>query len=170
MKRFLPRFLPLALAAATSTAVVTSSSPAHAGGDGEAFVYLVAIALFDVISLPGDLIMAATDTPLPKNWAEGEAIAGGLQAIGGSIGLTYCALNTKCKQSAGLPVLIGFTAWTSVMTAHGIYAWSNRRTMIEARNDKPSVASAAKPSPFALVPIIGDGRTTPAGVGFVGRF
>jgi hypothetical protein len=162
MKRFLPRFLSTASAAAAAATILTSSAPAKAGGDGEALLYIALIAVFDVISLPGDAIMAASNTPLPKGWAEMEAIGGGLQAVGGGIGLTYCAFDDKCKRSAGLPFLIGFTAWTSVMTTHGIYSMANRHRMIEARADKPS--------PFSIVPMIGDGRTTPAGVGFVGRF
>jgi hypothetical protein len=155
------RFLPLAALAAASL-VVTTTSPARAS-DGEAVVVLVAVAAFDVMALPYDIVMAAKGTRVDKYYARMEALLGGLQAVGGGIGMAVCAGDTKCKSSPILPVLVGFTAWTTAMGLHGALS-------LDAPASRPTAPAATKPSSFSFVPIVGDGRKTTAGVGVVGRF
>lgn len=163
MPSFLPRFLsrsvPLAGLAAAAM-ILTSSSPAHASGDGA--IVLVEIALFDVISLPADIYMAANHEKVPSGWAFGEAIGGGLQMTGGAIGVGYCLNNIKCRNGWEMPALGVFTAWTTAMTVHGIVSL--------ATTPRSSYAAALKPPPFSIVPMVGDGRSTPAGVGVTGTF
>ncbi len=142
--------------------VMTSSTPARASSDGEAYAIVIGVAIFDVVSLPADIYMAATGTKVPRDYAWAEAIGGGAQALAGGIGLTYCATDRDCKRDAGFPVLIGFTAWTAVMSFHGIYSLTT--------HDRTSASGGPKASPFSVVPMIGDGRTTPAGIGFTGTF
>ena len=158
----MPRFLPLASLAAASL-VITSTSNARASGDGEAVAVLVAVAAFDVMAIPYDIVMAAKGTRVDKFYARAEALLGGLQAIGGAIGTGICAQSIKCRGSAALPVLVGFTAWTTAMGLHGALS-------LDAPSPRSTTPAVAKPSAFSVVPIVGDGRRTTAGVGFVGAF
>ena len=162
MARFLRRFLPCAAAVAAGAMVLSSSSPAHAGGSGDGIVALVYIVGFDIISLPGDIYYAAENKPVPNDWAMGEAIAGGLQMTAGAIGLGYCVTNLKCRSGAGLPALGVFTGWTTTMMIHGIYELSSG-------HDK-GFARATKGPQLSIAPMIGDARTTPASVELVGSF
>ncbi len=142
--------------------VMTSTPPARASSDGEAYAIVIGVAIFDVVSLPADIYMAATGTKVPRDYAWAEAIGGGAQALAGGIGLTYCAMDRECKRDAGFPLLIGFTAWTTVMSLHGIYSLT--------AHDRSTASLPPKASPFNVVPMIGDGRTTPAGIGITGTF
>src|SRR5262245_17579182 len=160
MPRFLPRFLPCAGLVAGALSLTTTSPAKAASNDGAEVIAL--IALFDAISLPADIYMAVKHERVPKEWAYAEMIGGGLQMTAGGIGIGYCVDDAKCKNGAGLPALIGFTAWTTAMMFHGVFSITSQSRGIAAITQKPA--------PFSLVPIVGDGRTTPAGVGLVGRF
>jgi hypothetical protein len=154
------RFLPLAGLAAGAL-VLTSTSNARADS-GDGYLLVAAIALFDVASIPADIYMAAKGEKVPRTYAMAEAIGGGVQAVLGGVGIGVCSRDPKCRDDAGLPVLIGFTAWTTAMTVHGLWALGSPSRMTSA--------AAPKPSPFTIVPMVGDARTTPAGVALVGTF
>lgn len=141
--------------------VGTTSANARASSD-DGYVVVALVAAFDVASLPADIYMAAKGEKPWKGWAMAEAVGGGVQAGAGAIGLSFCGADPKCRRDVGFPLLIGFTAWTTAMSIHGLWALQpgNHTTAFEPR----------KPSPFAVVPMVGDARTTPAGIGFVGSF
>ncbi len=141
--------------------VGTASSNARAGSD-DGYVVVALVAAFDVMSLPADIYMAAKGEKVPKGWAMAEAVGGGVQAGAGAIGLTFCGSDPKCRKDVGFPLLIGFTAWTTAMMVHGL--WGLQSGNHTTAFDRP------KSSPFTVVPMVGDGRSTPAGIGFVGSF
>jgi len=154
------RFLPVASLAIASL-ILTSTTPARASSDDGVLV-LVAVAAFDLISLPYDFVMAVQGKPVDKGYATVEGWAGGIQAVGGAIGLGVCSGSQKCRSGAGLPALGVFTAWTSVMAIHGALSYDSGQSSHAAR---PPTALRVKVAPLA-----GDGRRSPAGIGVVGTF
>jgi hypothetical protein len=125
--------------------------------------------------------MAVTNTPVPMEYARIELIAGSVQSGVGGLGIGLCATDRECKNGAGLPFLIGFTAWTAAMAIHGSVALfgPNRHRAPERMKllsttrgfgYRESLTAPPKGQSISLAPIIGDGRSAPAGVGIVGTF
>ncbi len=155
------RLLPLTGLAAAAL-VLTASSSARASSDGEAYLLVAAVAIFDVASLPADIYMHAKGEKIPHDYAMTEAIAGGIQGLAGGIGLVYCAGDRSCRKDPGFPALIGFTAWTTVMSLHGVFSL--------ATEQRGHASLGPRAPAFSIVPMVGDGRTTPAGLGITGTF
>lgn len=176
MRRF---FLPVAALAAGSF-VLTQASPARASGDGELLAVAVALAIYDAAAIPADLYMAAKGQRPSADYALSEAALGGLQALGGAIGLGACEMSKGCRTSVAIPLLAVFTAWTTAMTLHGAFTYTPKA----ANNTKPSTDPNAGTAPtkapqhvaapvqarMSLTPIFSTGRGTTAGMGFVAVF
>ncbi|MFO0590661.1 MAG: hypothetical protein U0441_24170 [Polyangiaceae bacterium] len=169
MKRFL-----VSVAALGASLAVLSAAPSARASDGEAELYLLAVgvALFDAASLPVDIHWAIKGEKIDRAWSIAEMGLGGAQALAGGIGLGVCGGDPKCFHSAAFPALAVFTAWTSAMVLHGAITFPN-----SVSSPDPNAPSAPKKGPvlqraasISFAPMIGDGRTTPAGIGFVGTF
>lgn len=91
-----------------------------------------------------------------------EIILGAAQAVGVGIGLGVCSAYRSCERSAAMPVLAGFTVWTTVMAVHGALLYS--------RSTSPSAMLAPKRPSVAVVPVFGGGRSATTGLGLVGSF
>ena len=160
MKRFL-----VSLTALGASLAVLSAAPSARASDSEAELALVAVAvgIFDVASLPTDIYWAVKGEKVDPAWAIAEMGLGGAQALAGGIGMGVCGADPKCFHGAGFPALAAFTAWTSAMVLHGAFTYSSSPPPPKG----PVLQRAAS---ISFAPMIGDGRTTPAGIGFVGTF
>jgi uncharacterized membrane protein (UPF0136 family) len=100
---------------------LTWSSSARAGGtnEGEAMLYLGALAIFDLAALPIDIYYATKPEGVPTDYARVETVLGVLQASGGVLGTVLCASDHECANGAILPAILTFTAYTTAMAIHG---------------------------------------------------
>jgi len=152
------RLAPLFAALGLATALSTTASAAQAS-EGEGLVYVLATALFDVVALPADLVFAITHAEVDHDYAQMELILGGVQSIAGVIGSTYCMTQPRCRGSAALPALVAVTVDTTAIGAHGF------ASLLSSSKDPLKMGATRRRSPLALTPLLGDGRSTPAGIG-----
>lgn len=176
-----------------ATGLLLSRSSEARADKSNGFAVLAAIGVFDLAALPADLYFAASGKPVPHSYALAESTLGGAQVLAGGIGAIVCATDRSCKSEPWLPLLFGYTLWSTVMTIHGTWSLATAKTPASAPLAPRSASSEPQsflpvvpgPAPFGLTarpsfgssalqltvaPVIGDGRTTPVGIGLVGSF
>ncbi len=102
---------------------LTWSSAARAGStstnEDELVLLVGALAIFDLAALPIDIYYATKPDGVPTDYAKVETALGALQASGGVLCTVLCASDRECADSAILPALLTFTAYTTAMAIHG---------------------------------------------------
>ncbi|MFO0590662.1 MAG: hypothetical protein U0441_24175 [Polyangiaceae bacterium] len=149
--------LPLICGAAAAV-VMCAPSPARAD-DGRAAIALAAIAVFDSVSLPLDVVWGVTGKKVDYGYGLAETILGGAQVTAGAIGLAVCASDPRCKKDWIFPALVVASVWTAIMTVHG--------SVVIATTPEPSPTSSSSTSsaygsypgskPASLTPPFGSG-------------
>lgn len=132
-------------------------SPARAN-DAYAGLALGAIAVFDLVSVPLDVVWGINGKKVDYGYGLAETILGGAQVTAGAIGIAICATDRQCKKDWIFPALVVASVWTAVMTVHGsvvIATSAPPPSASTASSSSSSYGSYGGPKPAALTPSFG---------------
>lgn len=177
-----------------------SASPSASANDGRLVAAAVALAIYDTVALPVDLAWAIDGHKVERGWGMMEAVLGGTQFAAGAILSAVLGFSKDSKDRQWLPAALVWTGVTGLITLHGgiILATTKEDSPTTKTAASGGTYPGPQPAPnsFAMplgsgfvsapqqpmfkmgsqgagvsvAPIVGDARTTPLGIGFVGTF